>query len=466
MAINMNKIKYTLAIVLAWAAFSAIAQKETPPAGGQPHDFKLPAKNERTLANGMGVTAVQFGNIPKVTINLIVKTGNVHEGPNQIWLADLMADLLEEGSVTKDAKQISREAASMGGNISIAVGLNTMSVSGDVLSEFAPDLVKLIADIIQNPAFPATEIDRLKADMKRNLSVQLSSPQPIASQEFRKMIYPDHPYGNIYPTEAMIESYTLDDIKGFFEANVGAKRSVLYVAGKFDEAAVQKAVDESFAAWKTGPDVSFPPAEAVTNKQVSILDRPDAPQSTIMIGLPVISPSHPDYLKLSITNALLGGSFASRITSNIREDKGYTYSPYSTITSGVGTSIWYEQADVTTEVTGPSLKEISYEVDRLQKEAPSAEELAGIQNYQAGVYVLQNSSPGGIIGQLNFLDLHDLPESYLTERVKNIYAITPGDVQDMTKKYLDYNSMTLVVVGDKKKIEEQLKKFEEEIKKF
>lgn len=466
MAIKMNKIKYTVAIAFALAAFSVAAQKETPPVGGQPHDFKLPAKNERTLANGMGVTAVQFGNIPKVTINLVVKTGNVHEGPNQIWLADLMADLLEEGSLTKDAKQISREAASMGGNLSIAVGLNTMSISGDVLSEFAPDLVKLIADIIQNPALPATEIDRLKADMKRNLSVQLSRPQPIASQEFRKMIYPDHPYGNIYPTEAMVESYTVDDIKGFFEANVGAKRSVLYVAGKFDEAAVQKAVDESFAEWKAGPEVNFPPAEAVASKQVSILDRPNAPQSTIMIGLPVISPSHPDYLKLSITNALLGGSFASRITSNIREDKGYTYSPYSTISSGVGTSIWYEQADVTTDVTGPSLKEISYEVDRLQKEAPSAEELEGIQNYQAGVYVLQNSSPGGIIGQLNFLDLHDLPESYLTERVQNIYAITPDDVQDMTKKYLDYNSMTLVVVGDKKKIEEQLKKFEEEIKKF
>lgn len=462
----MKNLKYTLAIAFSIAVSAVFAQKETPPRGGQPHDFKLPAKKERKLDNGMGVTAVQFGNIPKVTINLIVKTGNVHEGPEQIWLADLMADLLEEGSVTKNAKQVSKEIASMGGELSIGVGLNTMNISGNVLSEFAPDLVKLIADIIQHPGFPASELDRLKADMKRTLSVQLSRPQPIASKEFRALIYPDHPYGRIYPTEAMIDAYSVDDIKGFFDANVGAARSVLYVVGKFDDAAVQKAVEESFAGWRKGPDVFFPEAKAVTSKQISILDRPGAPQSTIMIGLPVIAPSDPDFLKLSITNALLGGSFASRITSNIREDKGYTYSPSSSITSGVGTSIWYEQADVTTEVTGPSLKEISYEVDRLQKEAPTAEELEGIQNYQAGVYVLQNSSPGGIIGQLSFLDLHNLPESYLTERVKNIYAVSPADIQEMTKKYLDYNSMTLVVVGDKKKIEEQIKKFEEEIKKF
>lgn len=462
----MKKILYVFGLVLAATNFTANAQRETPPAGGEPHDFNLPEKNKKMLDNGMGVTTVQFGNIPKVTVNLVIKTGNVHEGENQVWLADLMADLLQEGSESKDAKQVSKEVASMGGDLSIGVGPNTMSVSGSVLSEFAPDLVRLIADIIQNPAFPAAELDRLKADMKRELSVQLSRPQPIAIQEFRKMIYPDHPYGRIFPTEQMVDSYSLEGIRSFFESNVGAKRSTLYVVGKFDESAVQEAVKEGFSTWKKGPDVFFPEAEAVTSRQVSVIDRPGAPQSTIMLGLPVIAPSNPDFLKLSITNALLGGSFASRITSNIREDKGYTYSPSSTINSGVGTSVWYEQADVTTDVTGPALKEISYEVDRLQKEAPSEEELLGIQNYQAGVYVLQNSSPGGIISQLSFLDLHDLPESYLTERVKNIYAITPGDVQEMAKQYLDYNSMTLVVVGDKKTIDEQIEEFEEEIKKF
>ena len=158
-------------------------------------------------------------------------------------------------------------------------------------------------------------------------------------------------------------------------------------------------------------------------------------------------------------NALLGGSFASRITSNIREQKGYTYSPQGQLSSRYRDAYWVEVADVTTNVTGPSLKEIFGEVDRLQSEAPSEDELKDFQNYLAGVFVLQNSSRGGIIGQLEFVDLHGLPAEYLNGYVERIYAITPAQVQEVAKKYLQDDKATIVVVGDRKVIEEQLKPF-------
>ena len=179
----------------------------------------------------------------------------------------------------------------------------------------------------------------------------------------------------------------------------------------------------------------------------------------------MVSPSHPDFTALNITNSLLGGSFGSRITSNIREDKGYTYSPRSVLGTNYQTGLWYEAADVTTDFTGASLEEIKKEIVRLQNEPPSQEELEGIQNYTAGIFVLQNSTPAGIIGQLNYLDIHDLPESDLTERVKNFYAVTPEKVQEMTQKYITPDNMTLIVVGDKAKIEQQIKDFTEPVKK-
>jgi predicted Zn-dependent peptidase len=114
---------------------------------------------------------------------------------------------------------------------------------------------------------------------------------------------------------------------------------------------------------------------------------------------------------------------------------------------------------VATEATGPSLKEIFYEIDRLQKEPPTAQELTGIQNFLAGVFVLQNSSRSGIVGQLAFLDLHGLDDTYLTEYVKRIYAVTPEDVRSMTEKHLRDEEMTIVVVGDRPSIEEQLKPY-------
>src|SRR6185436_8441436 len=123
-----------------------------------------------------------------------------------------------------------------------------------------------------------------------------------------------------------------------------------------------------------------------------------------------------------------------------------------------------EQADVTSEHTGASLQEISKEIKRLQTEAPSREELTGIQNYEAGIFVLQNSTPGGIIGQLNFIDQHGLDESYLTNKVKNIYAVTPEKVSEVTRRYFKYEDMTLVMVGDKKLLEKQMKAAKENLK--
>ena len=161
-----------------------------------------------------------------------------------------------------------------------------------------------------------------------------------------------------------------------------------------------------------------------------------------------------------MTNSLLGGSFGSRITSNIRENKGYTYSPFSAIQNYKSASVWYEQADVTTEHTGAALQEIAKEVSTLQKEAPSKEELGGIQNYMAGVFVLQNSTPQGIIGQLNFIETHGLSDEYLTNRVKNIHAVTPEKVSAIAKDHFKYEDMTLVLVGDKKLLEKQMKSYE------
>jgi predicted Zn-dependent peptidase len=458
----MKNLMYKLFILLMVSISTASwSQKQTPPSGGTPKDFALPAKKTQTLANGMKATLVPYGVVPKVTISLIIKTGNIHEEANQVWLADLTGKLMKEGTTSMDFKTMSRKVASMGGELNVFVGMDQTTINGSVLTEFAGDLITIMSDLVMNPAFPASELERLKNDMKRDLSVQKTQPQALATEKFFEIIYPNHPYGRYYPTDEMLSSYTLDMVKDFYAKNFGAKRSVLYVAGKFDESKVSASIEKAFANWKPGPEVSFPPAQPMRTNQIATLDRKDAPQTTIMVGLPVLTPNDPDYVALSVTNSLLGGSFGSRITSNIREDKGYTYSPFSTIQSRKGVAVWFEEADVTTEHTGASLQEIAKEIKRLQTEPPSKEELEGIQKYEAGIFVLQNSTPGGIIGQLNFLDLHGLSDDYLTNRVKNIYAVTPEKVMQITKDHLKYEDMTMVLVGDQAVLEKQKKAMDE-----
>jgi zinc protease len=459
----MKRIVLSVLIAVLALGIPAAAQKQVPPEGGTPKDFSLPKKQQFKLSNGMEITLVPYGMIPKVTISAVVRAGNINEKENQVWLMDLLGDLMKEGTKNRSAEQVAQEAAAMGGDVNVAVGPDVTTVSGSVLSEFGPNLVRLLGDVIRNPLLPEAELARLKKDQVRSLSVQKSQPGSLAMEEFRKTLYPNHPYGKVFPTQEMIEKYTIDNVRAIYNNNFGAQRTTLFVAGRFDARAIEAAIREAFEGWEKGPAVYVNVPKPVTKKSFGLVERPGAPQSTIYVGLPVINPYDKDYVKLAVTNSLLGGSFASRITANIREKKGYTYSPVSQVSSRYRDAYWVEIADVGTDVTGAALKEILGEVKKLASEPPPADELKGIQNYIAGTFVLQNSTPQGIIGQLSNLKLHGLPDSYLVNYVKNVYAVTPQDVQQITSKYIRADDMTLVVVGDKKKVEEQIKDYEKPV---
>ena len=450
----------TTALVLAAAIVSATtvrAQKQTPPAAGMPKDFTLSPRKRFTLPNGMQVSMVAFGTVPKVFVRLGVRTGHIDEKVNEVWLADVTTDLMQEGTTTRPAEQVAREAASMGGAITVNVGPDRTNLFGDVLTERGPEFVKLLADVARHPRFAASELPRIIANRQRQLAIAKSQPQPIAQERFSSLLYGDHPYGRTFPTEAMLGAYTMDQVKTFYSSNFGAARAHLYVSGVFDAGAMERAIREAFADWAPGPPASVveaPPAP--TMRTVALIDRPDAVQSTIFVGLRVPGPSDSTFIPFVVTDALLGGAFGSRITSNIREDKGYTYSPFSFIDTKQRASEWAESADVTTNVTGASIKEIFGEIDRLQKEQPGAGELRGIQNNLAGVFLLQNSSRAGVAGRLAFVDLFGLGDDYLRSYVRHVLAVTPDQVQRMTQLYLRPERMQLVVVGDKKVVQAQL----------
>jgi predicted Zn-dependent peptidase len=454
----VKKILIALSL-LAAVSFPAAAQKQTPPEGGPPKPFTLPIPQTFTLANGMKVTMVPYGSVPKVDVVAVMRVGNVNEPEDKVWLADLTGNLMKEGTTTRSAEQLAEEAASMGGTVSINVGEDLSRASMDVLSEFAPKAVALLADVIQHPALPESQVARLKTDLLRQLTILKTQPQMLARERFAKVLYPNHPYGRFFPTEAMLQSLTLNEVRGFYSDNFGAARTHVYVAGRFDAAAMKKAISDSFSGWKRGPEPLVNIARPAVQRRVELVEKPGAVQSTLYLGLPVVDPSNSDYIALQVMDSILGGSFGSRITANIREQKGYTYSPFSSINARYRDAYWAEMADVTTAVTGPALKEIFYEIDRLQKEPPPADELKGIQAYMSGIFVLRNSTRQGVIGQLSYVDFHGLAADYLTTYVQKINAVSPAQVQEMAKKYLGIEKMTVVVVGDRNKVADQIAPF-------
>lgn len=451
----------TLAVVILTAALLEAQTKVPPPAPGTPRNLVIPAIQRFELANGLRVRLVPYGNVPKATVRLVTTTGYVDEQANEIWLAYFTGTLMWRGTASRSTEQIEQEEALMGGAIRIAVEENQTSIGGDVFSESAPSAVALIADIVRQPLLPESELADSKDNPLLDLIVDQSRWLLSAAEKFHSVLFPNSPYGSYIPTPEMLRGFTIEQVRSFHERNFGAARSTLYVVGRFDAASVEKAVRASFAEWKRGNPPSRPQVSPVSRRGVYLIERRRATQSTLFIGLPVINATHPDYLALTVTDALLGGSFMSRITSNIREQKGYTRSPRSTLSTLVGAALWAEIADVTTNVTGAAIKEILGEIDRLRAEPPSETELRDIQNYVAGTFVLENSSRAGIANQLAFLDLYGLSEDYLRTYVQQVYALTPADIQRLATTHLDPSKMTIVVVGNPAQVRGQIEPFGE-----
>jgi predicted Zn-dependent peptidase len=460
----MKKLILFTCILALLASLPAMGQKQAekqkPPVGDAPKPFTLPAVERFTLPNGIQVALVPYGAVPKVEVLAVVKAGVLNESADQVWLSNLNALLMKEGTKKRSAKEVDETAAGMGGDLDISASGDVTNVSLDVLSEFGPQAAKLIAEVLQQPLLPGSEVERLKGDLLRRLTVAKTQPGQLALERFRQVLYPDHPYGRVFPTEDMLKKYTVDDVQKFYADNFGAKRTRIYVGGKFDRAAMRKTITDAFKDWKPGSDPVVNIPKPVAKHTIEQIERAGAPQSTLYVGLPVIDPSNPDYIPLSVMNALLGGSFGSRITANIREAKGYTYSPFSQVSSRYRDAYWVQVADVTTAHTGDSLKEIFYEINRLRSEPPTAAELDGIKNYIGGTFVIQNSSRNGLLNYLSYVDTHGLGDKYMENFVKNVHAVTPAQVQEMAKKYIDPDKMAVVVVGDKQQVTAQLAPFE------
>ncbi len=437
-------------------ALPALAEKSSPPAPGPAKPFNVPPRQQFTLPNGLVANLVRYGSMPKVQIMVAVRTGGLNEAPNQVWLSDITGQLMREGTKAKTAEQVDAAFARMGGELTINVTNDQTLITADVLSSHAAEAAALLAEVATQPRLPESEIARLKNDQLRRLAIAKTQPQNLANDRLRRVLYGDHPYGRVFSTEAMISGFTQADVQKFYDENFGAQRTKVYVAGKFDPAAVKAALNKGFSGWKKGPEVLINIPKTTAVRGFELVDRPKAVQSTLFIGLPTIDPSNPDYVPLLVTHTMLGGSFISRITQNIRENKGYTYSPSAQISSRYRDAYWVERADVTTAVTGPSMKEIFGEIDGIRSNPPDAAEVGRIQRYMSGVFVLQNSSRGGLIGQMNFVDLHGLGDEYLRTYVQKVNAVTGADVQRMAQKYLDPGKMTIVVVGDKEKINDQI----------
>jgi len=383
-----------------------------------------PRRFRRKLANGLEVALVESHTIPKFTAELFFRSGNaVAATPG---LAEMAATVARTGTAHRTSRQIEEDLRRWGSDLSTGAGADTSAVAFGGLSEFSRPLLELAAEIAREAAFPVEQFEREKRQKLEELKIARTTPDFLASERLRKILFGAHPYAVIAPSEAQVEAYTLASLTSFYREHYRPSGALLVAVGDFSAEKMFADIESVFGNWTGAPPavVAQPDPPAAQGRRVHLVHVPGAVQSEILVGNMAITRKHPDWMRLALANNIYGGAFNSRLVMNIREQKGYTYSPRSGSHSLRQHGYFSVSAAVRNEVVAASLTEIFYELDRMRSLPVEAMELADALHYMTGVFSLGLGTQGGIAGQLATVLMNELPDDYLEtyrERVSGAY---------------------------------------------
>lgn len=458
----MKKLISVLALALL--ATTALAQQKTPPPPGPARPLNLPKLTEKKLANGLTVVLAPLPNVPKVTAVLTFRSAttatdrDAHSG-----IAQIAASVANEGTDTRTSKQIKEELRSIGGSLGLGSDADSTTMNGASLSEFSARLFELMSDVAQHPSFPETEVKLAQENTIQQIRAGRADPAFLVNERFQKAVFGDHPYGFVVPDEKSISALTSADLRAFVTKYYIPNAADLVVVGDIDVDKTFAEIEKAFGSWKSGtvPPDDNPPVPKRDKRQIYFVNRPGSIQSAIYIGNTAIPRKDKDYFAIRTANVIYGGSFYSRLTRNIRESKGYTYSPFSSANTQAKTGSFFAGAFVRNEVTGPTLLEILYELDRMRVLPVTEEELSAAKEFSTGNFSVELSSQQSLAGRISTIYTYDLDKSFINDFRPKIEALSTADIQRVAAKYFDTYRAAIVIVGDWDKVKDQVEPFGE-----
>lgn len=437
--------------------------RKNPPASPPPRPFKLPTITSYKLDNGLQVQLIEDHRVPFLTVALGIKAGSALEPKEKLGLAEMTANMLNEGTTTKKSKEIADETDFIGGGLKAVSDFDFTIVSGSALSKYSDRLVDLLSDIVFHPTFPEEELKLAKTNLTQALAMKRSEPDFLVEERFNKVVFGDHPYSVVAPTPTTIENIARHDLQEFHDSHYLPNEATLVIVGDFDAAHLKQQIESKFgtAIWKSGtmPIANMPQLPKQSGRKIYLVDRPGSVQSSIKLGNVAINKTDPDYFPVQVANQILGGAAHSRLFLNIREQKGYTYGAYSSVAAHRQPGPFAAEAEVRTEVTAPSLEEFLYELNRIRDVKVTDKELKDAKTYIVGSFQLGLETQAGLAQRLLELKLYDLPDNYLETYADKVMAVTPEQIRKVARKVIDNNNIVISIVGDAAKIKQDLQYF-------
>ena len=432
--------------------------RSVPPNAGTDPVAKIPAWTKSTLSNGVQLVVVERHSLPLISFTMnFVGGADQLEPADKTGLGSLTASMMTEGTTLRSGDDVSNALQLLGTNVGFSIDGEGGSISFRSLKDkFEPTLAIAVEEAL-HPAFPDAALGRLKQRTLVNLRQSRDQTTGIASVLYPKLLYTtDHPYGRTMSEES-VNAVTRPDIVSFHDAFYQPARAIVTVVGDITPAEARAKIDKVFAEWPAGggpATFTYPAPPAAKQTTVYIADKPSAAQSTFAIGLVGPPRNTPDYYALQVMNVMFGGLFQSRINANIREAKGWSYGVRSQFAYGRGPGPFRAGGDVQTNKTDSALVEFVREIRGIRGEKPVTE--AELKAAKAALVQSLPSRPAtiaGVSGMVNEIFVNGLSEDYWTQFQREVGAVTAADVQRVAQKYLDVDHLTILIVGDRAKIE-------------
>ncbi len=452
----------TFAALLVAVSLPLVAQQRpdrtTPPAPGPTPALSLPAPQKFTLANGLRVWLLEQHEVPLVQANLVVLSGASADVPGQFGAAAMTAAMLDEGAAGKAALAIADEVEFLGATLSTSASFDASAVRLSTPAAKLGDALGLMATVALTPDFPTEELERLRTERLTGLLQARDDPASLVGLAFPRLLFgPEHRYGtSAGGTETSLKALGVTELKTFHRSHYRPDNAVLIVVGDTTTSALRPLVEARFGAWKAdGPAAPPFPVRASPQpgkRQIFLVDKPGAAQSQIRIGLVGVPRSTPDYIALDVLNTVLGGSFTSRLNTNLRETHGYSYGAMSRFDMRRAAGPFFATAGVQTDKTAEALKEFFNELTAILRPVP-ADELARFRNYAALGFAGEFETSSQLAGKLEEMAVYGLPDDVFSKYVDAVQAVTSADLTRVAKQYLLLDRMAVVVVGDRATIE-------------
>ncbi len=448
-----------LAVLLAGPRLATAQFPPTPPPAAPLRPMQFPPFQETRLSNGIQLILVENHELPIVSLSLAFPAGSRYDPPGKEGLAQLTAELLTKGTPTRTADQIAAAIEGVGGSLAASAGADWFTVSSTVLTDHIGLALELLADVLVNATFPQSEFELAVKRFQSQLQLEKSDPAAMARRFFARELYGDHPYGRSI-TETSLATLTREDVVQFARSRLRPGGAYLIVAGDMTLSRARDLLEDQLRAWTGSPPVEAPNPEPPAPRPTEILlvHRPGSAQSNILVGNLAMGPRDPVYYAITVGNRILGGGADARLFQILREQKGWTYGAYSSVTRRSSTGFFAANTEVRTPVTDSALVELLAQLKRFRTETVPDSELAAAKGYLIGSFPRSIETPQQIASQVTTVKLLGLGDDYLRTYRERLAAVTAQDIRNAARRLIRPDSAVIVVVGDGEVIYDKLLK--------